>query len=175
MISVIFWPWMARDIFARRRYAAPECLERKSRGGGVQYYHQAVAAVLVHPDQKQVIPLAVEPIVKQDGETKNDCERNASRRLLQRIRRLYPKLSLFARICGWFLVLRTNNSISIAFKGVRECFLLSVRSSLVKNFSSDSTKGPSLSSSPSPSTSAGVKPDVTVKTKGTRRSRMVNY
>ncbi len=80
--------------FCSSKVRCSECLERKSRGGGIQYHHQAIAAVLVHPNQKQVIPIAVEPIVKQDGETKNDCERNASRRLLQRIRRLYPKLKL---------------------------------------------------------------------------------
>lgn len=80
--------------FCSSKICCSECLERKSHGGGIEYHHQAVAAVLVHPDQKVVIPLAVEPIVKQDGETKNDCERNATRRLLQRIRRLYPKLKL---------------------------------------------------------------------------------
>ncbi|WP_202617524.1 hypothetical protein, partial [Roseimaritima sediminicola] len=53
-----------------------------------------VAAVLVHPDRKEVIPLAIEPIVKQDGETKNDCERNATRRLLKRIKQQHPKLKL---------------------------------------------------------------------------------
>jgi hypothetical protein len=30
-------------------------------------------AALVHPDYKVVIPLAPEPIVKGDGDTKNDC------------------------------------------------------------------------------------------------------
>lgn len=56
--------------------------------------HQAVAAVLVHPNRKIVIPLAIEPIVQQDGETKNDCERNVTRRLLRRVRSLYPQLKL---------------------------------------------------------------------------------
>lgn len=47
---------------------------------------------LVHPDLKEVIPLAPEPIIKQDGETKNDCERNATRRWLQLFRRDHPHL-----------------------------------------------------------------------------------
>jgi len=80
--------------FCSSKIHCPECLEHKTRGGQTQYVHQAVAAVLVHPDQKVVIPLAIEPIVKQDGETKNDCERNATRRLLKRIRLLYPQLKL---------------------------------------------------------------------------------
>jgi len=35
--------------------------------GKEQYYHQVVAAVLVHPITKQVILLAVEPIIRSDG------------------------------------------------------------------------------------------------------------
>ena len=51
-------------------------------------------ASLVHPDQKVVIPLAPEPILKGDGATKNDCERNASKRLLQDLRREHPHLKI---------------------------------------------------------------------------------
>jgi len=39
-----------------------------------------------------VIPLAPEPIINDDGHTKNDCERNATRRYLQRFRRDHPHL-----------------------------------------------------------------------------------
>jgi len=53
-----------------------------------------LAAVIVHPDLKEVIPLAPEPIQKQDGSTRNDCERNAARRLLAKIRREHPHLNL---------------------------------------------------------------------------------
>lgn len=80
--------------FCSSEIRCKNCLERRSRSGNMQYVHQAVAAVIVHPDQNAVIPLAVEPIVKQDGETKNDCERNATRRLLRRIRALHPKLKV---------------------------------------------------------------------------------
>lgn len=80
--------------FCSTKIHCPHCLEKKSKKGVVQYHHQAVAAVLVHPDTREVIPLAIEPIVKQDGKSKNDCERNATRRLLKRIRRLYSKLKL---------------------------------------------------------------------------------
>jgi len=51
-----------------------------------------LGAAIVHPDRKAVIPLAPEPIIKQDGATKNDCERNASRRFLERFRRDHPRL-----------------------------------------------------------------------------------
>jgi hypothetical protein len=58
------------------------------------YHHQLLGAVLVHPDRSQVIPLAPEPIQKQDGTRKNDCERNASKRLLKQVRRDHPHLPL---------------------------------------------------------------------------------
>lgn len=58
------------------------------------YYHHALAGVIVHPEMKRVIPIAPEPITKQDGATKNDCEQNAGRRLLQDFRREHPHLQV---------------------------------------------------------------------------------
>ena len=62
------------------------------RNGSVTYSHQLLGATLVHPDLKEVIPLAPEPIIQQDGQTKNDCERNATRRWLKRFRQEHPHL-----------------------------------------------------------------------------------
>lgn len=71
------------------------CLQRKnSKTGEITYHHQMLGVSMVHPDQKQVIPFAPEPIVKQDGDNKNDCERNASKRLLLKIRDEHPNLKL---------------------------------------------------------------------------------
>src|SRR4051812_4306875 len=78
--------------FSSAKIHCPSCLVRHHRGGGVTYSHQLLGATLVHPDLKEVIPLAPEPIVQQDGETKNDCERNATRRWLRRFRQEYPHL-----------------------------------------------------------------------------------
>ena len=71
-----------------------QCCEKHRKNGDVTYYHQLVAAVIVHPDKKTVIPFAPEPINKQDGNKKNDCERNASKRLLEHIREENPKLKI---------------------------------------------------------------------------------
>jgi hypothetical protein len=56
------------------------------------YYHNMFCAAIVHPDKKIVLPLAPEPIMKEDGATKNDCERNASKRLYADARREHPHL-----------------------------------------------------------------------------------
>jgi len=47
---------------------------------------------IVHPKQKNVIPLCPEPILKEDGSKKNDCERNACKRFLKHFRREHPHL-----------------------------------------------------------------------------------
>jgi hypothetical protein len=58
----------------------------------VTYYHNMFCAAIVHPDKKIVLPFAPEPIIKTDGDTKNDCERNASKRLYADTRREHPHL-----------------------------------------------------------------------------------
>lgn len=68
------------------------CQVKEHKDGTVTYQHQMLGAVIVHPDIREVIPLAPEPIQKQDGATKNDCERNAAKRLLPKIRRQHPHL-----------------------------------------------------------------------------------
>ena len=83
------------EYFSSKKVHCDSCLQRKnSKTGEITYYHQMLGVALVHPDRKQVIPLAPEPIVKQDGDNKNDCERNAGKRLLQKIRDEHPNLQL---------------------------------------------------------------------------------
>jgi hypothetical protein len=82
------------EYFSSQKVHCPCCLQRRNKKGQVTYYHQMLGAAMVHPAQRVVIPFAPEPIVQQDGETKNDCERNASKRLLEKIRREHPKLNL---------------------------------------------------------------------------------
>ncbi len=68
------------------------CLHKVHRNGSITYYHQMLGAALVHPDQRTVIPLMPEPIVKHDGTAKNDCERNAAKRFIAKLRRDHPHL-----------------------------------------------------------------------------------
>ena len=70
------------------------CLQRNKSNGQREYYHQIVQPALVHPDLPQVMPLAPEFIRKQDGSTKQDCETNAGRRAIERIRAEHPQLSM---------------------------------------------------------------------------------
>jgi len=81
--------------FASNKLYSDACMEKvHSETGKSSYYLQTVGAAIVHPDHKEVIVLCPEPIRKQDGETKNDCERNAVRRLLEKFRQDHPHLKV---------------------------------------------------------------------------------
>jgi len=80
--------------FSSKEVYCESCLEKKHRDGSITYSHQMLGAAIVHPEQKAVIPLAPEPIIKQDGVQKNDCERNACKRLLAKLRQDHPRLPL---------------------------------------------------------------------------------
>lgn len=78
--------------FSSEAVHCKNCCEKHHRDGTVTFYHQMLGMVLVHPDERVVIPFAPEPIVKGDGATKNDCERNAAKRMLKDFRREHPHL-----------------------------------------------------------------------------------
>jgi hypothetical protein len=81
--------------FSSKKIHCDSCLEKvNKKTGEVTYYHQMLGAAIVHPDAKVVIPFAPEPIIKQDGDTKNDCERNAAKRFFEKLRQDYPDLPL---------------------------------------------------------------------------------
>jgi len=69
------------------------CLEKHYKHSGKTIYaHQLLGGAIVHPERREVIPVAPEPIIKQDGVEKNDCERNAAKRFLTKLRQDYPRL-----------------------------------------------------------------------------------
>lgn len=78
--------------FSSKQVHCNNCCEKHHKDGSITYYHQMLAAVIAHPEFKEVIPICPEPIMKEDGATKNDCERNAAIRLLNDFRREHPHL-----------------------------------------------------------------------------------
>jgi hypothetical protein len=110
--------------FSSKKVHCDMCLQKKNATTGeITYHHQMVGAALVHPDSKQVIPLAPEPIVKQDGECKNDCERNASKRLFTTIRDEHPNLKLIVVEDG----LASNAPHILLLKSLRMHFILGAK------------------------------------------------
>ena len=80
--------------FSSNKVHCDSCCVKNHKDGSKSYYHHLLGAVLIHPTIKQVLPLCPEPILKQDGIKKNDCENIASYRLLKNIRREHPHLKI---------------------------------------------------------------------------------
>lgn len=75
-----------------------KCLQKKHKDDTISYSHSALQAGIVHPDKRQVIPLLAEEISNTDGANKQDCEMNAAKRLLPKIREDHRQLDIV--ICG---------------------------------------------------------------------------
>jgi Transposase DDE domain len=80
------------EYFSSKTIHCASCLHRVHRNGSSTYTHQMLGAAIIHPDQRAVIPLMPEPIVNCDGTAKNDCERNAAKRFVAKLRQDHPHL-----------------------------------------------------------------------------------
>lgn len=80
--------------FCSTKVHCSRCLTRTHRNGENSYYHSGLAAVLLDPNQREVFVLDFEPILREDGAEKNDCERNAVKRLCKDLHRNYPNLPI---------------------------------------------------------------------------------
>jgi len=78
--------------FSSTQIHCASCLQKVHRNGSITYAHQMLGAAIIHPDVREVIPLMPEPIVKQDGTDKNDCERNAAKRFVAKLHQDHPHL-----------------------------------------------------------------------------------
>jgi hypothetical protein len=78
--------------FSSKQVHCPACQQKvNSKTGEITYYHQMLGGVIIHPDLPHVLPLMPEPIQRADGDTKNDCERNAAQRFLEHLKADYPQ------------------------------------------------------------------------------------
>lgn len=82
--------------FASDKVHCENCsIQLNQKTGEVKkYLHNMLSIVLIHPDHKTVFPLSLEPINKTDGTSKNDCEINAAKRLLPKVKASHPFLKL---------------------------------------------------------------------------------
>jgi hypothetical protein len=83
-------------IYSSGNVSCPDCCVKQHKDGCESYYHQLLAAVIVHPDKKTVLPFCPEAITRQDGHDKNDCEHNASKRLVPQLAQDFPRREMIA-------------------------------------------------------------------------------
>ncbi len=84
----------ATQYFSSQKIHCSSCLTTKHKLGGVTYSHKVLQAAIMHPDMRQVIPLMPEEIRNGDGSVKQDCEINAAKRLIPKLRQDYPQLGI---------------------------------------------------------------------------------
>lgn len=87
-------PMDGTGFFSSHEIHCDNCCVKEHKNGSKTYYHQALSTVIAHPDHKPVFPIAMEFIQKQDGATKNDCELNAAKRLIVKLKTAHPHLKI---------------------------------------------------------------------------------
>ncbi len=80
--------------FSSTNIHCAHCTTRTHRNGTTSYHHAGLAAVMLHPAHEEVFPLDFEPVRNEDGAQKNDCERNAAKRLCAALHEHYPELNI---------------------------------------------------------------------------------
>jgi len=70
--------------FHSAKIHCPNCTETRHSNGKVSYSHKVVTPVVAAPSNPEVVPLAPELVVPQDGSDKQDCELNAAKRWIER-------------------------------------------------------------------------------------------
>lgn len=80
--------------FQSKKVSCAHCLQRKHRDDSVSNYHCMLSAAIVCSGKSEVFPLGHEPIVRQDGKVKNDCEQNALYRQLDHLQTTYAQQNM---------------------------------------------------------------------------------
>ena len=76
--------------FASKVIHCAKCQHQTNQKGETTYYHTAITPVIVAPGRSEVISLAPEYIVPQDGHDKQDCERMAVKRWVKQQATQFP-------------------------------------------------------------------------------------
>jgi len=79
--------------FQSEKISCKNCNTKKHSNGKVEYFHSAVTPVIVAPGNQRVIPMFPEFNSPQDGSTKQDCEIEASKRIISQNRSLFTELN----------------------------------------------------------------------------------
>jgi hypothetical protein len=78
--------------FSSKKVKCKQCLTKNKNNPNKTtiYHHQAVIGSLVTPGSKNCLPLVYEAIANTDGDNKNDCEANATKRAYAQMKEDYP-------------------------------------------------------------------------------------
>lgn len=77
------------DYFYSEDINCINCSVANHQNGRIAYSHKMLAVNIVHPSKNIILPLYPEFIVPQDGNQKQDCEREAAKRWITRFRKIH--------------------------------------------------------------------------------------
>lgn len=110
--------------YCSKKINCKHCMSRQHRDGSISYYHSMLSAAIVCPGKSAVFIMENEPMINQDGAKKNDCERNAAHRLLDRMSSVYSSEPIVYVMDGLYAcapILRLITEASSAWKYVINC------------------------------------------------------
>jgi len=90
--GMYYFPMDGSQFFSSKDVHCDQCLTKEHKNGEKTYSHQVLQGGIAHPDCAQVIPFMPEQIINSDGNTKQDCEMNAAKRYIKRLREEHPQL-----------------------------------------------------------------------------------
>jgi hypothetical protein len=82
------------EYFNSTALSCESCLETRDKNGVVHYHHSVVAATLVRAGSHAILPLDGEMVANTDGTEKQDCEINAAKRLVERLRSEHRQMEI---------------------------------------------------------------------------------
>lgn len=92
--GMYYFPIDGSQFFSSEEISCDQCLTKEHSTGKKTYSHQVLQGGIMHPDCAQVIPFMPEQIRNADGRDKQDCEINAAKRFLSKLRQGFPQLGL---------------------------------------------------------------------------------
>lgn len=88
-----YFPIDGTEFYSSKEVHCDQCLV-KTHSESKTYSHQVLQGGIMHPDMSVVIPFMPEQICNGDGDSKQDCEMNAAKRLVVKLRKSHPQLDL---------------------------------------------------------------------------------
>ncbi len=92
--KLYYFPIDGSQFYSSKEIHCEKCLVKEHKAGSPTYSHQVLQGGIMHPDCSEVIPFMPEQIVNSDGATKQDCEMNAAKRFVKKLRQDFPQLGL---------------------------------------------------------------------------------
>jgi len=100
--GMYYCPMDGSEYYSSKDISCKQCLTKEHKKGEITYSHQILQGGIAHPNCSEVIPFMPEQICNTDGDTKQDCEMNAAKRYVQRLKNEHPQMKFLLGGDGLF-------------------------------------------------------------------------